>query len=164
MGHCISAAILKGDFDSTIAASYDLQGVTLGFDLTMFFMDHYYTACWAKILSVPGQLPGKKPKSLIFPSELVIAHLMMKITHQTQSLYSVIKTDYFGGIGEQWALVYRGSCLASDSITQINPALEFLGVNHLDGIDEFDTVNLGNYRSMPEYLEKYIDLADELGV
>ena len=29
-------------------------------------------------------------------------------------------------------------------------------------MDEFDTVGLRNYRSMPEYLDKYIDLAEQL--
>lgn len=164
MGHWISAVILRGDFDSEIAKSHDLLGVKLGFDLTMFPVSHYYTACWAKMSDVSGELPGKKPQNLIFPCDLVIAHLMMKITHQTEPVYAVIETEYFGGIGEQWALVYRGTCLANTSITQISPALQFLGVKHQNGMDEFDTVGLGNYRSMPEYLDKYVDLAEQLGV
>lgn len=156
--------ILRGGFDSVIAESCDLLGVTLVFNLTIFFINHYYTACWAKILNVPGQLPGKKLNSLTFPCDLVITYLIMKITHQTESLYAVIQIDYFGGIGEQWALVYQGSCLANNYITWVNSALEFLGVKHQDGMDEFDTVGLGNYRAMPEYLEKYVDMADQMGV
>jgi hypothetical protein len=166
MAHCISAVILKGYFDPEIAQSYDLLGIGLNFDLTMFPVDHYYTACWSKILNVSGTLPGKLPlqSMLMFPCDLVFATLIMKITHQEQPVYAVIETDYFGGAGDQWALVYRGACLASERITQISPALKFLGVKHQDGIDEFDTVGLGNYRSMPEYLDKYVDRAEQLGV
>ena len=164
MPHCISAVILKGHFDSEVANFYDLLGVTLSFDLTMFPLDHYYTACWAKIINVSGQLPGSKPRNLIFPCDLVIAHLMMRITQTTEPVYAIIETNYFGGVGEQWALVYQGICLANDSITQISPALQFLGVKHQNEMDEFDTVSLGNYRSMPEYLDKYVAMAEQLGV
>ena len=164
MAHCISAVILKGHFDLEIAKFYDLLGINLSFDLTMFPIDHYYTACWAKIINVSGQLPGSKPRNLIFPCDLVIAHLMMRIAQTTEPVYAIIETDYFGGIGEQWALVYRGICLANDDITQISPALRFLGVKHQNGMDEFDTVGLANHRSMPRYLEKYVDLAERLGV
>ena len=58
MGHCISAVILRGDFDSEIAKSYDLLSIKLGFDLTMFPVDHYYTTCWAKTIGVSGELPN----------------------------------------------------------------------------------------------------------
>jgi len=39
MAHHISAVLLKGEFDSKIAASFDLQGVSLGFDITLFWLD-----------------------------------------------------------------------------------------------------------------------------
>jgi hypothetical protein len=165
MGHAIAAVILKGNFDSEIAKSYDLLGIRLGFELTMFPITHYYTACWRKILDVPGVLLGKQPDNLlIFPCELVVAHLIMKITNRAEPLYAVIETDYFGGIGDQWALVYRGKDLADNRIVQISPALRFLGVEPQNGMDEFDTVGLAKYRSMPEYLDKYIDIAEQLGV
>jgi hypothetical protein len=165
MPHAISAVILKGNFDSEVAKSYDLLGIKLDLELTMFPITHYYTACWRKILDVPGALPGKQPFNLlIFPCELVVAHLMMKITNQAEPTFAVIETDYFGGVGEQWALVYRGTCLFDENITQISPALKFLGVNHQNGMDEFDTVGLSKYRSMPEYLDKYIDMAEQLDV
>lgn len=131
----------------------------------MFPITHYYTACWRKILDVSGVLPGKQPHNLLmFPCELVITSLMMKITDRAEPLYTVIETHYFGGIGDQWALVYCGDRLADDRITQISPALKFLGVQRQDGMDEFDTVGLSKYRSMPEYLDRYIDLAERLGV
>jgi|GEM_PF-4784650 len=50
--------------------------------------------------------------------------------------------------------------LVSEQITQINPALETLGVIPQRGRDAFDTLVLGRYRSMPESFEKYVDLAE----
>lgn len=165
MPHAISAIILQGDLDPEIAKSYDLIGIGLDFELTMFPITHYYTACWRKKHDVTGVLPGENPFNLlIFPCELVVAHLMMKITDRAEPLYAAIETDYFGGIGNQWALVYRGTQLADRNINQISPALKFLGVKCQDGMDEFDTVGLAKYRSMPEYLDKYIDIAEQLGV
>lgn len=161
MGHCISAAILKDDFDTEIAKDYDLWGIALGFDLTMFPLSHYYTDYWGKLLNISGVLSGERPRNLIFPNEAIVAHLMMKITDRLEPVFAIIETDYFGGFVSQWALVYRGVLLADDQIKQISSALKkFLGVRCRAGMDEFDTVGLANYRSLPEYLEKYMDLAE----
>jgi hypothetical protein len=67
-------------------------------------------------------------------------------------------------VGSQGAAVYAGAELASDRITTINQALEYLGVQAQLGSDEFDTVGLSRHRSMPEYLSRYVDMAEELGV
>lgn len=165
MGHKISAVILKGGYDAAIAQHYDLRGVPLGFELTMFPIDHYYTACWEKLLGVPGCLRAPaRFGNLIFPCDRVVAELMTRITLQAEPLFAVIATEYFGGVGSQGAGVYRGAELASNQITTINQALEYLGVKAPKGYDEFDTVGLGGHRSMPDYLDKYVEMADELGV
>jgi hypothetical protein len=164
MPHAISAVILKGDFDSDIANAYDLLAIKLSIDLTMFPIDLYYTACWAKMLNIPGYLPGQR-SSLLFPDDLVIAHLMSRIAQaEIAPLFAIIQTDYFGGVGEQWARVYRGTELADKEIDCISHALRFLGVICQDAMDEFDTVGLSKHRSMPDYLEKYVYLAEQLGV
>ena len=93
-----------------------------------------------------------------------MAILMERITGSGDPLFALIATDYFGGVGDQLAQVYRGRELANDSIFMISPALKFLGVTAAAGLDEFDTVGLGDIRSQPDWLEKYEDLADELGV
>lgn len=75
----------------------------------------------------------------------------------------MIYTDYFAGVGDQWG----GICLARGpirSVSTINAALGMLGITAAPGLDEFDTVELGRHRSTPEYLERYIDLCDELDV
>ncbi|MBV9787802.1 MAG: hypothetical protein JOZ51_06500 [Chloroflexi bacterium] len=163
MGHSICAILLKGAFDEQRAAAYDLFGIALDHDLTMFHIDHYYTACWQKQLELTGSLPAPGACA-IFPDEAVIAVLVSTITGSPDPLFAVILTDYFGGAGDQWAYVYRGAALVNPQIRTINQALARLGVVAGPGKDEFDTIGLGHYRSQPEYLDKYEDLADELGV
>jgi hypothetical protein len=165
MAHNFSAVILKGGYDVVIAEHYDLRSFPLGFDLTMFPIDHYYTACWKNLLGVAGCLRAPdRFDDLIFPCDRVVAELMTRITLRAEPLFAVIATEYFGGVGSQGAGVYRGVELASYEITTINEALRYLGVKAQEGCDEFDTVGLGGHRSMPDYLGKYVEMADELGV
>lgn len=163
MSHSICAIVLRGPFDAAAAATFDLTGIPLVEDLTLFPITHYYTACWQKTLGTRGDLDGAFPPSLIFPRECVIAVLMERITGR-EPHFAVIATDYFGGAGEQWAQVYSGHAPADPSITAINPALRWLGVKARRGLDEFDTAGLNRIRRGPDSLDRYVDLADELGV
>ena len=164
MAHHLTALILKNRYDENQANTYDLHGIDLGYDLTMFPIDHYYTACWQKIMNIEGCLPVQNGHPSLFPNEAVVSVLMSKISGLDEPMYAIIFSDYFGGIGKQWAHVYEGSQLADRYFPTINAALQVLGVTANEGMDEFDTVNLGKYRSQPDYLDKYVDLADELGV
>lgn len=163
MSHSICAIILRGPYDGTAAAEYDLSGVPLGPDLTLFPITHYYTACWQKTLGIDGDLDGPVPPSLIVPREQVIAVLMERITGR-EPLFAVIATDYFGGVGEQWAQVYRGRVAVDPTITSINEALRVLGVKARPGLDEFESVGLDRIRRAPDSLDRYVDLAEDLGV
>lgn len=76
-----------------------------------------------------------------------------------------IETDYFGGEGTQFSgIILDGKLLATYQNTDtdiaipypdrllespINKALRQLGVIRDAGLDEFDTLGLGNYRHMP---------------
>lgn len=160
----MTALILKNRYDENQAITYDLHGIDLGHDLTMFPIDHYYTACWQKMMNIEGKLPVQNGHPSLFPNEAVITVLMSVISGLDEPTYAIIYTEYFGGIGWQWAHVYEGSRLADKSVPTINAALQALGVKAVEGMDEFDTVKLGKYRSQPGYLDKYVDLADGLGV
>lgn len=64
--------------------------------------------------------------------------------------YVDLYTDYFGGVGEQYAAFYKdGVCLYenNNSFGAINLALKDLDVIVEEGKDEFDTLGLGRYRS-----------------
>jgi len=164
MSHAITAILLKGSYDKEMAQKYDLMGIPLGFDITMFHIDHYYSACWQKQLGTSGYLETHGIKHACFPNEAVISRLISSISTRANPQYAIILTDYFGGQGEQYANVFEKDQLASKSVTTINQALSFLGIITRNGVDEFETIGLGAHRAQPEYLEKYIGRAEELGV
>lgn len=68
-----------------------------------------------------------------------------------------IETDYFGGAGEQSAMAYvdgREAMAPQRSrggAGPINQSLRAIGVTRSDANDEFDTVGLGERRSMDDY-------------
>ena len=59
----------------------------------------------------------------------------------------MIETDYFGGVGEQCAVVYEGTATLMDpmqgNVGPINNALRLLGFRAGGGRDEFETAGLG---------------------
>ncbi len=159
MAHLINAIILKGKYDKEEAQKYELIPVELDFNLTMFFIDKYFTAYWQKILNTTGFLETNSRQ----PNEMVIYELMKRISNREQIKYAIITTAYVGGIGDQFANVYENDKNVDLSINTINKALKYLGVKNIrDDFDEFDTIGLGRFRKNPEYLDKYADLADEV--
>jgi hypothetical protein len=161
MGHNITAIVLKGSYNKDIAKEYDLIGKDLGFNLTLFHFNHYYSAYWQFILKCKGYLQIPKTDYMIFPTDIVLSQLMEKISDNEEVDFAIISTDYFGGMGQQFASVFKDQNLVSDSLTTINKALNFFGVERQGNLDEFDTVGLDKIRSQPDFLEKYYDLADE---
>ncbi len=86
--------------------------------------------------------------------------------------YALIGTEYFGGTGKQATRVYKHSKRTAITGTSqnnephlvgcdINSALKEIGVVKEKGLDEFDTINLGNHRSFEEYFFKYEEDDDE---
>lgn len=81
----------------------------------------------------------------------MIVEVLRRISDQSEPLFITFATDYFGGVGSQTAFVFQGEqCLSPAGETTINAALAHLGVVSLPGMDAFDTVGLGRFRSMPE--------------
>jgi hypothetical protein len=69
-----------------------------------------------------------------------------------------IETDYFGGFGEQSAKLFRGKTILMKGDTRIDPvsnpineALKMMGVERKSGMDEFDTIGLGRYRTNEDF-------------
>ncbi|MNK31447.1 hypothetical protein D3C87_498830 [compost metagenome] len=163
MGHCINAIILKGAYDPELAKTYDLFGIDLGFDLTFFHISYQYAVYWQYKLGIKGELQTPpKNMHLLFPTEMVLAELAKRISKNTEVQFALIETDYFGGIGDQFASVYTNATLVSNEWHTINQVLKHLGVTRKDGLDEFDTVGLYRIRSKPDELfEDYSDFLEE---
>lgn len=66
-----------------------------------------------------------------------------------------VSTDYFGGMGEQEAKLYNSTkkgyklTNVSDSINNI---LKEYGIYCSPGMDEFDSINLGHYRTNMDFI------------
>ena len=75
--------------------------------------------------------------------------------------FALIETDYFGGSGEQSAVVYEGrECVMvteSGSIGPINRALRKLGAEGSFGRDEFETLGLHQFRKFDNVFSEFDD-------
>lgn len=75
-----------------------------------------------------------------------------------QGRVAYVEADYFGGTGDQGCVVWeRGRELLRETRTDqaINHALRMLGVQTAEGAaDEFDTVGMGKYRRIENWLNE----------
>ena len=163
MGHSITALIVPGFAHEGAATRWDLVPTPLPNDLTLFHLTHEYTAYWQATQGVTERIGWSPDMPTLFPTEGVVRVIAADLTARRHPSFALVYTDYFAGVGDQWAAV----CVAGGeirSVSTINAALRILGVTATAGSDEFDTIELGRHRSTPEYLDRYGDLCDELGV
>jgi hypothetical protein len=162
--HSITAIITAHPCDAELARGLDLVPVPLAPPLTLFHIDHYYTAYWqvtrgcADFLDVPATFPAT------FPREAIVSRLVAELTGQPSPRFALIQTEYGGGIGNQWAIAVTGMHCDSHPDASINDVLRTLGVARRGGLDEFDTVGLGAHRRSSAHLARYVALCTELGV
>jgi len=82
-----------------------------------------------------------------------IHNLGCKLSETINSVY--IEAEFFGGDGMQVSLYFENGRLMAGPIISgdaINVALRYLGVVKGASSDEFDTLNLGKYRSTKKWL------------
>jgi hypothetical protein len=167
VGHNITALIVSEPYDEGAAREWDVVGVPLGGGLRLVHINHYYTAYWqarrggSAEFDVPSEFPP------VFPREGVVVSLAAALTctgsNDQQPTFVLVMTDYFGGVGDQWACAFVAGRRVRH-VRDINGALRTLGIQPAGGVDEFDTVGLADHRRSPDYLDRYADLCDELGV
>jgi hypothetical protein len=163
MSHCICALVISNRYDHEIARSFGLHERLAYGSLSLLPISHYWSAYWqAKRGDVDGKLAAEGVPG-IFPTDGVIRAVACELTHLPTPRFAVIMSDYFGGIGDQWAIAFEGE-RALTSVGSVNAALRELGVVRAEGLDEWDTIGLGGYRSQPDHLDAFVDLCDELGV
>ncbi|MEM7775914.1 MAG: hypothetical protein AAF732_09920 [Pseudomonadota bacterium] len=147
MAHNISALITRRPLDETSAGELDLTLIVTGdFVIVPLYSNH--SDYWMEKLGIPREMysdmPHDTPITLEFARRLNI------------DCFALIQTEYFGGIGEQFATVYSGNHRMMD-VTEggINDALRMIGVVRQDGMDEFDSMELGKYREFSTYFKAY---------
>lgn len=164
MSHSVCALVVTGRVDTERAHSVGLRAVLAHDSISVFPIDHYFSAYWAAkrgnstLLDLPDGLTG------LFPDEAVLRDLVREATGTDRPLFAIIATDYFAGTGGQWAAAFHGEDRLTPDRASINQALAALGVRATASMDEFDVIGLGDFRSNPDYLEAYVGLCDELGV
>lgn len=71
-----------------------------------------------------------------------------------------ISTDYFGGMGHQSAKLFVDGKIEYEADDEydsnyntrpINTVLKKMGIARMDGMDEFDMIGLGNYRTNDDF-------------
>jgi hypothetical protein len=87
-----------------------------------------------------------------------LARAIRDISHGARLAY--IETDYFGGRGTQGAVGWEngevacGPLSSSPNVWPINTALAWMGAAAHTESDEFDALNLGNYRDTDTVAER----------
>lgn len=147
MGHHIEAIVAKGDIDAELLKKFELPCVNHeGFSIVGLNAGH--SDHWAEKLLISNESNGKIvlncPVTHYFAKELGLKK------------YAIIFTDYFGGIGKQYAAVYSASKVVMEETEGgISQALRVIGVFKKRDLDEFDTICLGRYRSFDEHFAQY---------
>jgi len=102
---------------------------------------------WDEIQQRPGSACRLIPEGRLLRGSPALYELLAEISQAGPTIY--VETEYFGGVGEQYAVVAEDGAIVSfwEGDHPINEALRRLGITSEDGLDEFDTVGLGLTRS-----------------
>ncbi|MET7345218.1 hypothetical protein ACIOEZ_08140 [Streptomyces sp. NPDC087866] len=164
MSHEVCALVVAGPVDTQRALSVDLRAALVHDGISVFPVNHYFSAYWAAKRGNSALLDLPEDISLVFPTEAVLRDLVREITGTDRPRFAIIETNYFGGIGDQWAVAFDGEERLTPDQASINQALAALGVRATPDRDEFDVIGLDRFRSNPDYLDAYVQLCEELGV
>ncbi|TXS38729.1 hypothetical protein [Streptomyces sp. OR43] len=164
MSHRVCALVVTGRVDTERARSVGLRAVLVHDGISVFPIDHYFSAYWAARRGNSALLDLPDGLTVLFPTEAVLHDLVREVTGTDRPLFAIIATDYFAGTGGQWAVAFDGENRVTPDRASVNQALAALGVRATTSRDEFDVIGLSGFRSNPDYLEAYVDLCDDLGV
>lgn len=164
MSHSICALVVAGQVDIESARTVGLRAALVNQGVSVFPIDHYFSAYWAAVRGNSAGLDVPDGLSVTFPTEAVLHDLVREVTGADRPRFAIVQTEYFGGMGDQWAAAFHGEERLTPDGASINQALGALGVRATDSLDEFDAIGLSEFRSNPDYLENYVALCDELGV
>jgi hypothetical protein len=147
MAHQITALVGRLPVDEDAAAQFGLTVIAnSGFAIVPLDAEH--EDAWEQRLGVPG---GETGAILL---DCPVAHVFARRIFGDEA-YAVVDTDYWAGVGEQAAVVYKAGDvvlpLAKAEYGPINAALAFLGVVRSAECDEFDTIDLGRIRDVEKY-------------
>lgn len=144
MPHIIKAFIGKKPVVEKLAADWLKDHIRLPQDFSMLFLTEELFEDITELAGMENELENQFE---CFTS--AIASILE--SHSAQSSLAYIETEYFGGLGGQGAVLYENGQIKIPPTWEegiINQVLSQMGAEQLNGEDEFDSVNLGNYRRM----------------
>lgn len=100
---------------------------------------------------------AKGPGTLVAVEFWGLTNNLVQLAREASSHGPVayIETDYFGGMGTQGAAVWKDGTLLQEPATAgkgiINLALRAIGLGPDFGLDEFDTLGLGQVRHLSDF-------------
>ena len=152
MGHNICALISRKPIDENVIKKFQLAvAFEDEFAIVILEMDSIFY--WSRKLNLSFESQNDK---IDWACELVY-HFANELGMER---YAIIQTDYFAGIGEQSASLYKKGNLIIEN-KSINDVLKELGVKRKHFADEFDTLNLGEYRATEYYYWDNHNFADK---
>jgi hypothetical protein len=112
-----------------------------------------------KINSVLENKESKEIKWIELPHDILATTYIPNVREfGKDKTIAKISTDYFGGTGHQEAKLFVNNKKEYDKSSEfdwterpINTVLKMMGVSKKDQKDEFDTINLSNYRSNEDF-------------
>jgi len=143
MGHAISAIVGKdpGSLEGNDTRGLRLVSLPQGFCLVPVTAE--LVDAWAG--SEPAELDDGHRPGLDCTVVREVAHHVFG-----RARFAVVETDYFGGSGDQAAVVYEnGSVIMEPEVAEVGPinrALRLIGVHAGRAHDEFDALGLAQFR------------------
>ena len=147
MAHHIDAIVAKLPINRDKAKEFDLPVFVEG-DFAVIALNHYHSDHWAEALKIDS----KAFSDMIHDTAVTLEFARLIGIEK----FALVSTEYFGGVGEQFATVYDQNKRIFD-VTEdgINQALNLIGVQKAKGLDEFDSIGLGKHRDFYSHFEKY---------
>jgi len=157
MGHCIRAFLGNSERINSLADAYARTPIQLPQGLSMLFLTDDLFDAIAESVNVEDEIVVAGLNYFTSAIAFVLAE------HSQNGKMAYFETEYFGGSGAQAAILYengtpkfpamftddtKGIALAEKRA--INMVLKEFDVLILSGMDEFDSVGLGNFRRMDD--------------
>ncbi len=144
--HYIRAFIGKSETVKKLAEAWSRTPISLPQDCSMVFLTDDLFNDITELFNEENILENKLE---YFAS--AIGSVMEEYSHQSMLAY--IETDYFGGTGEQGGVLYVNSKIQiaptrEEGFGIINVILSEMGIYKSNEHDEFDSIELGNFRRM----------------
>lgn len=151
MGHSITAMVARLPVDLAAAEQLGLHVIQRPGGFVVLPLWAELVDRWAERLGGEG---FRSERPLL---DALVLERVAKRVLGPEALYAIVETDYFGGAGDQAAVVYRGSRQVMAPrvarIGPINAALRRLGVERGASRDEFEALGLDGFRSFDDLLE-----------